>query len=213
MKTFNPVSRLLILMMFLHIHCTNVNDPDPPNDESWSAILNGMRFRIYTDKSSYRQNEDVLLNVEFENIGDSSIVILVHGEQIVHAMAPPLYDLEKSVLSVAGNGGSSSSADIIPLQSNMLNVVPDLFKLAPKQVYHEESSLSSDFWINKAIFEQTGDHIRLSLTPGAYTLQAIYSWEELPYPTPERQQQLAELNAPLWKGTLESNKITITVTP
>jgi hypothetical protein len=190
---------LISMILFLHISCKS-----PQSLESWSDESGSLRFRIYTGKSTYQEGEEIWLYVDFENSSKNPVVILVDDNSSNGLL--PLYDLEKLIFSKMDNNGSASIIEIIPSHSNLYNPVPALFKLNPKQVYSERSNLNGELWIEKTAFEQKGEHINLFLKQGKYTLQAIYHWEKLPYNTPETQQQLANMNAPLWTGYLESNK-------
>jgi len=210
MITKRFVYYLLVMVIFLSHNCKLINEPVATIGGSWSGVHNGLRFRIYTDKSIYQEGEDIWLNVDFENSSKNPIVILVDDNSSNGLL--PLYDLEMLIFSKIDNSESESVIEMIPSHSNLYNPVPALFKLNPKQVYSERSNLNGELWIEKTAFEQNGEHINLFLKQGKYTLQAIYHWEKLPYNTPETQQQLADLAAPLWTGYLESNKITISLT-
>jgi hypothetical protein len=73
--------------------------------------------------------------------------------------------------------------------------------------------LNSRFWTDKKVFEHAPfEYVQFIPESGRYTLQAIYTWDELPHPSPERKKQLKQLGAPLWQGYLKSNQIKITVT-
>lgn len=91
----------------------------------------------------------------------------------------------------------------------MFSLIPDLLKLQFGQTYKENTKLNSGLWkySHGKYKRDPFNH----LEPGKYKLQAIYTWDELPHPTPERVNQLEQLGAPLWNGYLESNEITIRV--
>ncbi|MBC8182642.1 hypothetical protein H8E88_16200 [candidate division KSB1 bacterium] len=186
-----------IVTIFLFFFCKNPQSPD-----LWSDVVEGIRFRIWTDKTKYQEGEDVWLYVEFENISSKAIVILVNYQDPVNIVT--LYDLKKIIIKY-----NTSKISLVPLHSNMLYATPVLLKLLPKQTYQEKTLLTSGFW-NK-YKEPYEEDLFTSFEPGKYSLHAIYTWDELPYPTPERQEQLEQMEAPLWKGYLESNEITITV--
>ena len=186
---------LLILTIFFFILCEN-----PLN---WSEVSDGIRFRLWTDKSIYQDGEDIWLYVEFENVGPESRVILVSAKQDQLPEEAPLYDIG-ILITRFKRSDNDKTFKIYPILSNMWYVDPDLLKLQPGKKYQEKTKLNSGHW----------RHQRESfsyLESGKYTLQAIYKWDELPYPSPERENQLEQLGAPLWQGYLESNKITITV--
>ena len=95
-------------------------------------------------------------------------------------------------------------------ETNEFYISPDLVKLTPSQRYQEKSNVISGSWY---IYEEPLSHNSFTyFEPGSYLLKATYTWDELPYPTPERRQELGLLGAPLWKGYLESNTFSIAVT-
>jgi hypothetical protein len=153
------------------------------------------------------------LYVVFENVGSQARVILVNARQPQCPEEAPLYDLEKVIVTHDRDSGSSSTIEIIPIYSNMLRTVPDLLKLLPGQTHQERTRLNSRFWTDKKVFEHAPfEYVQFIPEPGRYTLQAIYTWDELPHPSLESKKQLKQLGAPLWQGYLKSKQINITVT-
>ena len=218
MRNFLLIGILLIVSTFLVLSCKSplsANSESSTTNETWSEVLDGIRFRIWTDKLSYQEGEDIWLYVVFENVGSQARVILVNAQQPQCPEEAPLYDLEKVIVIVtddSGNG-SSSTIEIVPIYSNMLHTVPDLLKLLPGQTHQERTRLNSRFWTDKKVFEHAPfEYVQFIPESGRYTLQAIYTWDELPHPSPERKKQLNQLGAPLWQGYLKSNQINITVT-
>ena len=195
---------IFIFSIFLFILCKN-----PQSPELWSDESDGIRFRIWTDKSSYQEGEDIWLFVEFENISSEAKVILISPQQQPMPEKAPLYDIEKIIIQV-NSRDSSSTLVITPAHSSMFYIIPDLLKLLPDQIYQEKAKLNSGFWYH--YHERYERDPFTYLEPGKYGLRAIYTWDELPYSTPEREKLLEQLGAQLWKGYLESNKINITVT-
>ncbi|NQT24067.1 hypothetical protein HQ585_01800 [candidate division KSB1 bacterium] len=189
-----------ILALSLLIHCKGLFNPDS-DEVGWSDVQNGLRFRIYTDKTSYKVGEDIWLHVEFQNFSPQPIVILVTWG-FAEPQNKPLYDLEKLILPFV---------EVIPLITNRYVIIPSLFKLLPMKTFHEQSKLNQSMWVIKEIYEQTWLKANPFLEPGEFKVRAVYHWEELPYAIPERQQELAEMDAPLWKGYLESNEIEFTI--
>ena len=189
---------LFLLMTFLFISCQNLLGP-----ESWSDVSDGIRFRIWTDKSTYQVGEDVWLYIEFMNVSFESKVIFVGPKQDQLPEEAPLYDIE-IVITQLKIYNTCTNFKINPVLSNMWSSVPDLLKLQPWQKYQEKTKLNSGRWRHRR--EPFTD-----LESGKYGIQTIYSWDELPYPTPERIEQLERLGASLWTGYLESNKVTVNI--
>ena len=183
--------------------------------ETWGEVSNDIRFRIWTDKSSYQEGEDVWLYIAFENVGSDARVILVNPQQPQLPDEAPLYDLEEILVTYDNSQRDPLvTIEMVPVASNLFHLVPDLLKISPAEVYQEKTRLTSSFWTDRRVFEQAPfEYVRFTPEPGTYTLQAIYSWDTLPHPTPEREKQLEQLGAPLWQGYLESNQIHFTVSP
>ena len=216
MRNFLLIGILLIVSTFLVLSCKSTlsaNSESFTINETWSEVLDGIRFRFWTDKLSYKEGEDIWLYIVFENVGSQARVILVSAQQPQCPEEAPLYDLEKVIVTHDSGSGSSSTIEIVPIYSNMLHTVPDLLKLLPGQTHQERTRLNSRFWTDKKVFEHVPfEYVQFIPEQGRYTLQAIYTWNELPHPSPERKKQLKQLGAPLWQGYLKSNQIIITVT-
>ena len=216
MKNFLLVAILIIVSTFLVLSCKSplsANSESSTTNETWSEVLDGIRFRIWTDKLSYQEGEDIWLYVVFENVGSQARVILVNAQQPQCPEEAPLYDLEKVIVTHDSGSGSSSTIEIVPIYSNMLHTVPDLLKLLPGQTHQERTRLNSRFWTDKKVFEHAPfEYVQFIPESGRYTLQAIYAWNKLPHPSPERKKQLKQLGTLLWQGYLKSNQINITVT-
>jgi len=216
MRNFLLIVILLIVSTFLVFSCKSplsANSESSTTNETWSEVSDGIRFRIWTDNLSYQEGEDIWLYVIFENVGSQASVILVNARQPQCPEEAPLYDLEKVIVTDVSDGGSPSIIEIVPVSSNMLHTVPDLLKLLPGQTYQERTRLNSRFWTDKKVFEHAPfEYVQFIPESGRYTLQAIYAWDELPHPSPERKKQLKQLGTPLWQGYLKSNQINITVT-
>lgn len=195
----------LIFLLFTLTHCKN-----PQGPEFWSDVNNGLRVRIWTDKTTYREGEDVWLHVEFENVSIEEKVILVDGPHSNLPESAPSFDINKIIILTEPNDASSSIIlEITTKSTNMFNDVPDLLKLKPGQLYRENTILNSGFWH----FREEYKLDRFThLGPGRYKLQAIYAWTELPQSTQERINKLEQLGAPLWNGYLESNEVVIIIT-
>ena len=190
-----------LLISFLFCSCKNLLGP-----ESWSDVSNGIRFRIFTDKLNYLEGETILLYIEFENEGSEPKVILISPQQRQIPNEAPLYDIEKIKVQM---NVQDSFFEITAVHSNMFITVPALLRLQPGERYKEKVKLFSGFW-NYYHEEYIRDPFTF-LKRGKYALQAIYTWDELPYSTPEREDQLEQMGAPLWTGYLESNKVTINI--
>ena len=134
-------------------------------------------------------------------------MILVNAPQIQFAERAPLYDISRVEFRRANS--PALSFEVNPIQSNIFMTIPDLLKLQPGQKYQEKANLLSGFWY--CYKEHYQFAAPMSLEPGQYRLQAEYSWYELPYATPERLEQLDQMNAPLWTGSLKSNTVALTV--
>ena len=216
MRNFLLIVILLIVSTFLVLSCKSplsANSESSTTNETWSEVSDSIRFRIWTDKLSYQEGEDIWLYVVFENVGSQARVILVNARQPQCPEEAPLYDLEKVIVTDVSDGGSPSTIEIVPISSNMLHTVPDLLKLLPGQTHQERTRLNSRFWTDKKVFEHAPfEYVQFIPESGRYTLQVIYTWDELPHPSPERKKQLKQLGAPLWQGYLKSNQINITVT-
>jgi len=211
MRIFLLIGILLIMSTFLVLSCKSplsVNSESSTTNETWSEVSEGIRFRIWTDKLSYQEGEDIWLYV-----GSQARVILINARQPQCPGEAPLYDLEKVIVTHGSDSGSSSIIEIVPIYSNMLHTVPDLLKLLPGQTHKERTRLNSRFWTDKKVFEHAPfEYVQFIPEPGRYTLQAIYIWDELPHPSSERKKQLKQLGVPLWQGYMKSNQINITVT-
>lgn len=209
MKSF--VFYILMLLIFLHtdFSCKIFKPPEPNPEIDWSEVKDGLRFRIWTDKKVYTPGEEITLNVQFQNAGDQSKVILVSPEnQIYYDLQSPLYDIER-LLCYPEN--SSTPVEYFPLEANIFQVIPLFQKIESGQTYLESTVLdSSSLWVEYSDI-WTGERKTFALTPGNYVLRAIYHWDELPYDIPERRRELQELGAPLWLGELESNPIAIEI--
>jgi len=216
MRNFLLMVILLIVSTFLVLSCKiplSANSESPITNETWSEVLDGIRFRIWTDKLSYQEGEDIWLYVVFENVGSQARVILVNARQPQCPEEAPLYDLEKVIVTHNSGSGSSSTIEIVPISSNMLHTVPGLLKLLPGQTHKERTRLNSRFWTDKKVFEHAPfEYVQFIPESGRCTLQAIYTWNELLQTSPERKKQLKQLGAPLWQGYLKSNQINIMVT-
>ena len=216
MRKFLLIGILLIVFIFLVLSCKSplsANSESSTTNESWSEVSEGIRFRIWTDKLSYQEGEDIWLYLVFENVGSQARVILVNSRQLQCPEEAPLYDLNKVIVTHDSGSGSSSTIEIVPVYSNMLYTVPALLKLLPSQTHREKTRLNSRFWTDKKVFENAPfEYVQFIPESGRYTLQAIYTWDELPHHSPERKKQLKQLGVPLWQGYLKSNKINITVT-
>jgi len=216
MRKFLLIGILLIMFTFLVLSCKSplsANSESSTTNESWSEVSEGIRFRIWTDKLSYQEGEDIWLYLVFENVGSQARVILVNSRQLQCPEEAPLYDLNKVIVTHDSGSGSSSTIEIVPVYSNMLYTVPALLKLLPSQIHREKTRLNSRFWTDKKVFENAPfEYVQFIPESGRYTLQAIYAWDELPHHSPERKKQLKQLGVPLWQGYLKSNKINITVT-
>ena len=216
MRNFLLIGILLIVSIFLVFSCKSplsANSESSTTNETWSEVLDGIRFRIWTDKLYYQEGEDIWLYLVFENVGSQARVILISARQLHCQEEAPLYDLEKVIVTDGSDGGSTSTMEIVPIYSNMLHTVPDLLKLLPGQTHQERTRLNSRFWTDKKVFKHAPfEYIQFVPESGRYTLQAIYAWDELPHTSPERKKQLKQLGAPLWQGYLKSNQIKITVT-
>ena len=216
MRNFLLIGILLIVSTFLVFSCKSplsANSESSTTNETWSEVLDGIRFRIWTDKLYYQEGEDIWLYLVFENVGSQARVILISARQLHCQEEAPLYDLEKVIVTDGSDGGSTSTMEIVPIYSNMLHTVPDLLKLLPGQTHQERTRLNSRFWTDKKVFKHAPfEYIQFVPESGRYTLQAIYAWDELSHPSPERKKQLKQLGAPLWQGYLKSNQIKITVT-
>jgi hypothetical protein len=202
------INGVLLILLFLSAGCKTVYEPVVINDNLWSPVHDGIRFRIWTDKTSYQEEEDIWLQVEFENASSQARVVLVNSPQAQMAEIAPLYDVNR--IEIRRTSSSALTFEIEPLQSNIFMVIPILHKLLPGQKYREETNLFAGFWNRYQECYQFDPLERLE--PSYYSLQATYSWDELPYATPERQAQLVQMNAPLWTGSLKSNTVAITVT-
>ncbi len=192
--------------------CEKNNDINQEENKSWSEIKDGLRFRIWTDKYTYKENEQIILFVEFENTSSEDKVILIKPQQIpVLSDQAPLYDINKII--VTNNENGDSNLELVPVESNMLNVVPEIAKLEPKETSQEKTQLNlNTFWTDKKVFENAPfQYTQFLPKQGKYTLQAIYTWDELPYNSSDRVAQIEEYGVPLWKGFLESGKIQIRV--
>ncbi len=216
MRKYLLIGIFLIVSTFLILSCKSplsANSGSSTTNETWSEVSDGIRFRIWTDKLSYQQGEDIWLYVVFENVGSQARVILVNARQPQSPEEAPLYDLNKVIVTHDSGSGSPSTIEIVPVYSNMLHTIPDLLKLLPGQTHKERTRLNSRFWTDKKVFKDAPfEYVQFIPESGRYTLQVIYSWEELPHPSPERKKQLKQLGAPLWQGYLKSNQINITVT-
>jgi len=216
MRKYLLLGILSIVFTFLVLSCKSplsANSESFTTNETWSEVSDGIQFRLWTDKLSYQEREDICLYVVFENVGCQARVILVNAQQPQCLEEAPLYDLEKVIVTDDSDSGSSSTIEIVPIYSNMLHTVPDLLKLLPGQTYQERTRLNSRFWTDKKVFEHAPfEYIQFIPESGRYILQAIYTWDELPHPSPERKKQLKQLGASLWQGYLKSNQINITVT-
>ncbi len=207
---------LWIIIAFLVISCESSLRPDSETsetNETWSEVSSGIRFRIWTDKLSYQEGEDIWLYVVFENVGSEARIILVNAQQPQLPDEAPLYDLEKVIVTHDSGSDSLSIIEVVSVHSNMLYVIPDLLKILPGQIYREKTRLNSRFWTDKKVFEHAPfEYVQFIPEPGEYKLQAIYAWDELPHPSPERKKRLEQLRAPLWQGYLKSNQINIIIT-
>lgn len=216
MRNFLLIVILLIVSIFLVFSCKSLlsaNSESSTTDETWSEVSDGIRFRIWTDKLSYKEGEDIWLYVVFENVGSQARVILVNARQPQCPGEAPLYDLEKVIVTHDSDSDSSSNIEIVPIYSNMLHTVPDLLKLLLCQTHQERTRLNSRFWTDKKVFKDAPfEYVQFIPESGRYTLQVVYAWDELPHLSPERKKQLKQLGAPLWQGYLKSNQIKITVT-
>ncbi|GAH49253.1 unnamed protein product, partial [marine sediment metagenome] len=109
MRKFLLIVILLIVSTFLILSCKSplsANSESSTTNETWSEVLDGIRFRIWTDKLSYQEGEDIWLYVVFENVGSQARVILVNAQQPQCPEEAPLYDLEKVIVTDDSDSGS-----------------------------------------------------------------------------------------------------------
>ena len=66
MRNFLLIGILLIVSIFLVLSCKSplsANSESSTTNETWSEVSDGIRFRIWTDKLSYQEGEDIWLYV------------------------------------------------------------------------------------------------------------------------------------------------------
>jgi len=66
MRKFLLLGILLIVSTFLVLSCRSplsANSESSTTNETWSEVSDGIRFRIWTDKLSYREGEDIWLYI------------------------------------------------------------------------------------------------------------------------------------------------------
>ena len=66
MRNFLLIGILLIVSTFLVLSCKSplsANSESSTANETWSEVSEGIRFRIWTDKLSYQEGEDIWLYV------------------------------------------------------------------------------------------------------------------------------------------------------
>ena len=175
---------------------------------AWGEPVNGLRFRVWTDKQRYEEGEDIWLHAEYQNTNAEDLVIRVNHtpEQFPPQELAPLYSLGLFLNHQREEGGEfSSTIELLPIHSSMFWITPVLRKLPAGQTYEEKCRLDSRFWSGT---RRTPGYV---FEPGRFTLQAAYS-SPAPGPLARREEErLRELGARLWEGRLVSNRVSFEV--
>jgi hypothetical protein len=183
--------------------------PGSVDAPTWGEAVEGLRFRIWTDRPRYEEGEDIWLHVEFQNTGGEDVAIRVNhaAEQFPQQKMGPLYDLTRLFLSRQISEGSerSSTIELLPIASSKFRIDPDLRKLPAGRTCAEMCRLDSGFWDGAATVPGS------VFGPGRYALRAVYSWPARTPPSKMQRRKLDELAAPLWQGTIMSNTVTFEV--
>jgi len=205
-KNQNPISAswAYACLFFLILAISNVPVVAQAGDPKSEAQV--FNLKIWTDRSTYRQGQEVRVHVQLTNISSKEIFV---GKDLRTNASPSHLDVYATPLDGRlPSGGVVSAVDGLPphaFDDFPKAVLNWCFLLPPGYSYGLSTTLRS--LVNRS-----------DLTARVYKIRAIYSSFGIDYdvhfnPLLTRPDELTNLLSKSWKGEVESNEIEVRILP